>query len=126
MASGGDHCAMRKRPRLDVPDDTSAENLEEELRQFQVLDEVNEDDSDSANGKRMNSSYSAAASSNCWPIDERSDNDDSETDLDENEIENMLDAGLPDDLKGKRRSTAQYQEKSKTVLEGTVIIWIRI
>jgi len=37
--------------------------------------------------------------------------------LDEEEIENMLDEGLPDELKNKRKET-QYEEKYKTVLEG--------
>lgn len=41
----------------------------------------------------------------------------SETDLDDEFIEQMLDENLPDDLKEKRKD-AQYDEKYKIVLEG--------
>lgn len=46
--------------------------------------------------------------------------DSSETELDEDEIENMLDEGLPDDLRNKKKEN-QYEEKFKTVLEGLFV-----
>lgn len=41
----------------------------------------------------------------------------SDTELDDDDIENMLDEGLPEELKGKKKET-QYEEKFKTVLDG--------
>lgn len=41
----------------------------------------------------------------------------SDTDLGDNELEDMLNEGLPDDIKN-RKTEQQYDEKFKTVLEG--------
>lgn len=46
--------------------------------------------------------------------------DSSDTDLGDDEIENMLDEGLPDDIRNKKVET-QYDEKYKTVLEGSCV-----
>jgi hypothetical protein len=44
---------------------------------------------------------------------------DSNSELDCEEIESMLDEGLPDDLKNKKK---EYEERFKTVLEGEQIV----
>ncbi|CAD7092377.1 unnamed protein product [Hermetia illucens] len=74
--------------------------IDDELRQFQVLDEVQGDED--------------GTGSEC--DEEGSDGgDSSEFDLDENELENMLDEALPEDL--KKRKQVPYEERFKTVVE---------
>lgn len=48
-----------------------------------------------------------------------SEDDSSDTDLNDADIESMLNERLPDELKNKKVE-AQYDEKFKTVLEGEV------
>lgn len=71
-------------------------DLHDQLRQFDVLDEVQGDDS------------ASDASNN--------GNESSDTDVEDIDIENMLDEGLPEEMK-QRKAEQQYEEKFKTVLE---------
>ncbi|XP_055679249.1 microprocessor complex subunit DGCR8 [Lutzomyia longipalpis] len=73
---------------------------ESELRQFQILDELGEEasDSDDEGSKSEN------------------EEDESQSDLEEEDIENLLDAGLPEELRQKKKQ-CQYEERSKIVLE---------
>lgn len=41
----------------------------------------------------------------------------SDSDIDDDELENLLDEGLPDDLRDRKKDV-QYEERFKTVLEG--------
>lgn len=41
----------------------------------------------------------------------------SDSDIDDDELENLLDEGLPDDLRDRKKDI-QYEERFKTVLEG--------
>lgn len=41
----------------------------------------------------------------------------SDSDIDDDELENLLNEGLPDDLRDKKKDT-QYEERFKVVLEG--------
>ncbi|TDG48444.1 hypothetical protein AWZ03_005189 [Drosophila navojoa] len=84
-----------------------SEPIDQQLRQFQVLDEVgtasDDDDSDD----------------NCDK--QRGDDDDGEgdeydsSDFNDEEIENLLDEKLPDDLRESKRP--KYEQRFKTVLE---------
>ncbi|XP_037051597.1 microprocessor complex subunit DGCR8 [Bradysia coprophila] len=82
-------CPMSKRMKLDSDADES------NLAHFDVIDEVQGDGSGSEGGF---------------------DDDSSDTDLNDNDIENMLNEGLPEELKNKKVE-AQYDEKFKIVLE---------
>lgn len=71
--------------------------LEDRLREFQVLDEVQGSNSESENGE--SGEYSS----------------ESDYEMDNDELENLLDEPLPEELKNKKKDT-QYEEKFKTVL----------
>uniref|UniRef100_A0A1B0CKG4 DRBM domain-containing protein n=1 Tax=Lutzomyia longipalpis TaxID=7200 RepID=A0A1B0CKG4_LUTLO len=78
---------------------------ESELRQFQILDELGEEASDSDDEGMLK-------------LRSKSENeeDESQSDLEEEDIENLLDAGLPEELRQKKKQ-CQYEERSKIVLE---------
>ncbi|KAH8232161.1 hypothetical protein KR032_001142, partial [Drosophila birchii] len=88
-----------------------SEPMDQQLRQFQVLDEVGSasdeaDDSDDASGKDGEDDEEAADG-------EGEDFDSSE--FDDEEIENLLDEKLPDELRDSKRP--MYEQRFKTVLE---------
>lgn len=102
-------------------------DVNEHLRQFDVLDEVQGDDSGSENdddGQKGKATTSAVPESFCktktdlivW-FSLEMDSDDS--DVQEIDIENLLDEGLPDDLR-ERKKMHNYEERSKMVLEGKI------
>ncbi|XP_054747837.1 microprocessor complex subunit DGCR8 isoform X1 [Anastrepha obliqua] len=80
--------------------------LDQQLRQFQVLDEV----------QGSGSEDSDIASENGDQNHEHGDGyESSDLDIDDNEIENLLNENLPDDLKEPKKP--KYEERFKTVLE---------
>ncbi|XP_011210191.3 microprocessor complex subunit DGCR8 [Bactrocera dorsalis] len=89
-----------------VEENNQSGTLDQQLRQFQVLDEV----------QGSGSEDSEIASENG---DTNFDNGDgyesSDLDIDDNEIENLLNENLPDDLKEPKKP--KYEERFKTVLE---------
>lgn len=93
--SKGENKVEPKKNRVEEP----GVLLDDELRQFQVLDEIQGDASgtDEFDGSE-------------------SEVDSSDLDLDGNELDLLLDEGLPEDLKNKKRLN-QYESKYKTVLE---------
>lgn len=72
--------------------------LEDRLREFQVLDEVQGSNSESENGE-SGGEYTS----------------ESDFEMDNDELENLLDEPLPEELKNKKKDS-QYEEKFKTVL----------
>ncbi|ALC45974.1 pasha [Drosophila busckii] len=86
-----------------------SEPRNQQLRQFQVLDEVgtaSEEDESDANGE------------NSADDDEDGDGeggDSDSSDFDDEEIENLLDEGLPENLRESKRP--KYEQRFKTVLE---------
>ncbi|GAB0100507.1 DGCR8 [Sergentomyia squamirostris] len=72
-----------------------------ELRQFHVLDELAEEASESEEEEGSRSG---------------DDGDESQSEFEEEDIEHMLDAGLPEALRLKKKQS-QYEERSKIVLE---------
>lgn len=125
----------RKRPRLDMEEqelkvagfslsaieemrhtrdvELLSEPIDQQLRQFQVLDEVatasEEDESDDNSDKQNGENYAD---------DEEGDGeagDYDSSDFDDEEIENLLDEKLPDDLRESKRP--KYEQRFKTVLE---------
>ncbi|EDV92769.1 GH18644 [Drosophila grimshawi] len=92
-----------------------SEPINQQLRQFQVLDEVataSEDDDSNDNSDKLNG-------------DNYADDDDGDgdgdagdydsSDFDDEEIENLLDEKLPDDMRESKRP--KYEQRFKTVLE---------
>ncbi|XP_036326728.1 microprocessor complex subunit DGCR8 [Rhagoletis pomonella] len=89
-----------------VEENNQSGALDQQLRQFQVLDEVQgsgTEDSDigSENGDKNH--------------DHGDGYESSDLDIDDNEIENLLNENLPDDLKEPKKP--KYEERFKTVLE---------
>lgn len=50
------------------------------------------------------------------------DCDSSDSDMDDIDIENMLDEGLPEDLRDHKKQQ-HYEEKYKTILDGNYLQW---
>lgn len=119
--------AAKKRRLNESSDDAemhSEENMQEQLRQFDVLDEVHGDESGSEGSdgtlffllcllfffsiilKRWQNWILVAV--DCGT---------SESDLDDIDIENMLDEGLPEDLRDHKKQQ-HYEEKYKTIMDG--------
>ncbi|XP_062122954.1 microprocessor complex subunit DGCR8 [Drosophila sulfurigaster albostrigata] len=90
-----------------------SEPLDQQLRQFQVLDEVatasEEDESDDNSEKQNGENYADDEEGDA----EAGDYDSS--DFDDEEIENLLDEKLPDDLRESKRP--KYEQRFKTVLD---------
>ncbi|XP_068155497.1 microprocessor complex subunit DGCR8 [Drosophila tropicalis] len=88
------------------------EPMDQQLRQFQVLDEVGfgseDDDSDAASEKQNGDTYADEEDGG-----DADDYDSSE--FDDDEIENLLDEKLPEDLRESKRP--KYEQRFKTVLE---------
>ncbi|XP_064552746.1 microprocessor complex subunit DGCR8 [Drosophila montana] len=90
-----------------------SEPMDQQLRQFQVLDEVGtaseDDDSDDNSDKQNGENYAD---------DEEGEGDGGDydsSDFDDEEIENLLDEKLPEDLRESKRP--KYEQRFKTVLE---------
>lgn len=83
-----------------------SEPMDQQLRQFQVLDEVgtasDDDESDDNCGKRRGD-------------DDEDGEDYDSSDFNDEEIENLLDEKLPEDLRESKRP--KYEQRFKTVLE---------
>ncbi|XP_053693247.1 microprocessor complex subunit DGCR8 [Sabethes cyaneus] len=88
------------------------EGFGESLKQFQVLDEVQGDNSDDEeNGDNLQDD-------DIDDIDDVDDNSEEGSEFDCEEIENMLDEGLPEDMKSSAGpKTKAYEERFKEVLE---------
>lgn len=98
------------------PDEDHRDRMQKSLRHFDVLDEVQGDQSDASDGERDGQDYSSDTDleGNVAGNEtgSRADNDD----LDEEAIEELLNEGLPEDIRNKKKEL-QYVEKFKTVLE---------
>ncbi|XP_063706416.1 microprocessor complex subunit DGCR8 [Culicoides brevitarsis] len=94
-------CPMMKRQKVFQNDMNADDHLKESLKEFHVLDEVDGDEDVSENEDITDGSED----------DDFSENEDIEAD-----IENMLDADLPEEMKSKRKENT-YEEKFKTVLD---------
>ncbi|XP_037812348.1 microprocessor complex subunit DGCR8 [Lucilia sericata] len=92
-------------------DDSNSQSLDQQLRHFQVLDEVgsNSDDEEEYNGSEIGDDNGQQNG------EDDGGDESSELDLDDEEIEHLLDENLPDDLKGSKKP--KYEERFKTVLE---------
>lgn len=102
------------------------ENLQEQLRQFDVLDEVHGDESGSEESIGMTTSTkSIGFFNNFLAIDfvlhDNSDGCSSDSESDGIDIENMLDEGLPDDLRDHKKEQ-HYVERYKTILDGMALL----
>ncbi|XP_073834712.1 microprocessor complex subunit partner of drosha [Musca autumnalis] len=97
-------------------EDSNSQTLDQQLRHFQVLDEVgsNSDDDEEDNGSE-NGGDGPLRNSQQNGDDEDAGDESSDLDLDDEEIEHLLDENLPDDLKGSKKP--KYEERFKTVLE---------
>lgn len=112
-------CPMRKVAPMDLAESV---NMDEDFRQFSVIDEVQGDGSGSEFDGKMNIFlYSVRFLIGFMFLD--NENMSSDTDLGDNELEDMLNEGLPDDIKN-RKTEQQYDEKFKTVLEGNANCFI--
>ncbi|XP_055632656.1 microprocessor complex subunit DGCR8 isoform X2 [Toxorhynchites rutilus septentrionalis] len=102
----GGNSADEEPDRNDADDDcpkgipTLREAMNNNLRQFQVLDEVQGDMSDEENGD-----------------DDGNDNSSEGSELDYDELENLLDEGLPEGMRESGPKTKAYEERFKEVLE---------
>ncbi|XP_055905342.1 microprocessor complex subunit DGCR8 [Eupeodes corollae] len=76
-------------------DGQTEDSLGQQLREFQVLDEVGSGSEESDGSEQ--------------------EEDSSDLDFDDEELDNLLDEGLPEDLKGRQKP--KYEERFKTVLE---------
>lgn len=119
---------MAKKRKLNDSSDEAEmhfeENMQEQLRQFDVLDEVHGDESGSelSEGWFFNCFISKMQSIELefnwyFHIEYYTDCGSSDSDMDDIDIENMLDEGLPDDLRDHKKQQ-RYEEKYKTVLDG--------
>ncbi|KAM7360981.1 microprocessor complex subunit partner of drosha [Cochliomyia hominivorax] len=97
--------------RSRADEDSNSQSLDQQLRHFQVLDEVgsNSDDEEEYNGSELGDDASRQNG------EDDGGDESSELDLDDEEIEHLLDENLPDDLKGSKKP--KYEERFKTVLE---------
>lgn len=85
--------------------------MQKSLRQFDVLDEVQGDQSDASDADRgADGDYSS--DTDLEGNGARAENDD----LDEEALEELLNEGLPESIRNKKKEV-QYDEKFKTVLE---------
>ncbi|KAH8306368.1 hypothetical protein KR018_009303 [Drosophila ironensis] len=100
------------------------EPMDQQLRQFQVLDEVgsnsDEDDSDDASEKQTDGRYGEGEGDGGEEDEEGGDGDGEgeeydSSDFDDEEIENLLDEKLPEELRESKRP--KYEQRFKTVLE---------
>lgn len=109
-------CPMRRSAPMDLAESV---NMDEDFRQFNVIDEVQGD----ASGSEFDGKIYILRYLVYFPIGFiffmllENENMSSDTDLGDNELEDMLNEGLPDDIKN-RKTEQQYDEKFKTVLEG--------
>ncbi|EDV30376.1 uncharacterized protein Dana_GF22976, isoform A [Drosophila ananassae] len=99
-----------------------SEPMDQQLRQFQVLDEVgsnsDEDESDDASEKQRGSSRYGEAEGEGADEEDVGDGEGEEydsSDFDDEEIENLLDEKLPDELRESKRP--KYEQRFKTVLD---------
>ncbi|KAH8332696.1 hypothetical protein KR074_009217 [Drosophila pseudoananassae] len=99
-----------------------SEPMDQQLRQFQVLDEVgsnsDEDESDDASEKQTGSRYGEGEGEGGDEEEEAGDGEGEEydsSDFDDEEIENLLDEKLPDELRESKRP--KYEQRFKTVLD---------
>lgn len=101
-----------------------ADDETDHLRQFDVLDEVQGDDSGSENGDNELKGNTILLTLGKWIFKltwfYHAEIDSSDSEVEEIDIDNLLDEGLPDDLR-ERKKTHNYEEKSKLVLEGIVL-----
>lgn len=128
-------CPMAKRPKLDdteMPhtnnctdsnedDDAPAnvDSLHEKLRQFDVLDEVqgDESDSDETTGEFRFAFVSECGNVICVHVLRPLGYQSSDSDIDDDELDTLLNEALPEDLRSRKKDV-QYEERFKTVLEG--------
>ncbi|CAD6991191.1 unnamed protein product [Ceratitis capitata] len=89
-----------------VEENNHSGSLDQQLRQFQVLDEVQGSGSDDSEVASENGDKN---------YDQGDGYESSDLDIDDNEIENLLNENLPDDLKEPKKP--KYEERFKTVLE---------
>ncbi|KAH8276157.1 hypothetical protein KR026_002371 [Drosophila bipectinata] len=99
-----------------------SEPMDQQLRQFQVLDEVgsnsDEDESDDASEKQTGSRYGEGEGEGGDEEEEAGDGEGEDydsSDFDDEEIENLLDEKLPDELRESKRP--KYEQRFKTVLD---------
>ncbi|KAH8312359.1 hypothetical protein KR044_010411 [Drosophila immigrans] len=88
-----------------------SEPLDQQLRQFQVLDEASEEDESDDNSDKQNGENYADDDEG----DAEAGDYDSDSDFDDEEIEHLLDEKLPDDLRESKRP--KYEQRFKTVLD---------
>uniref|UniRef100_A0A1I8P6W7 DRBM domain-containing protein n=1 Tax=Stomoxys calcitrans TaxID=35570 RepID=A0A1I8P6W7_STOCA len=114
MKNAGFSLSAIEEMRNRAEEDSNSQALDQQLRHFQVLDEVgsNSDDDEEDNGSENGD---GAVSSQQNGDDDDAGDESSELDLDDEEIEHLLDENLPDDLKGSKKP--KYEERFKTVLE---------
>ncbi|KAH8383351.1 hypothetical protein KR009_008067, partial [Drosophila setifemur] len=113
-----------KEMRQTRDNELQSEPMDQQLRQFQVLDEVGsgseEDDSDDASEGRTTGRYAEGEGDGEGGDDEEeaadAEGDDYDSsEFDDEEIENLLDEKLPDELRESKRP--KYEQRFKTVLE---------
>lgn len=91
--------------------------MQQSLRHFDVLDEVQGDqseasDGDDREGDEFSSDTDLEGNGTADGNEGRIDNDE----MDEDALEELLNEGLPEDIRNKKKEL-QYDEKFKTVLE---------
>lgn len=95
MKTAGFSLSAIEEMKTRVDSKQAQDSLGQQLREFQVLDEVGSGTEESDGSDR--------------------DEDSSDLDLDDEELDNLLDEGLPEDLKSRQKP--KYEERFKTVLE---------
>lgn len=94
------------------------EPMDQQLRQFQVLDEVgsgsDEDDESDDASEQQGGRYGEGGDEEDEAVDGEGDEYDS-SEFDDEEIENLLDEKLPDELRESKQP--KYEQRFKTVLE---------
>lgn len=113
-------CPMAKRPRIDVDDNEAAaaadQEFKERLREFDVLDELNEDDEGvKSDVKVVDLTGFCTVLFFSLSLLEDGDEEGSEDSEYFDDIEQLLDADLPEEL--KRKKEQDYEERYKMVLE---------
>ncbi|KAH8284132.1 hypothetical protein KR054_010847 [Drosophila jambulina] len=97
-----------------------SEPMDQQLRQFQVLDEVGSASDDADDSDDASEKYTGKDGEDDEEAADGEGEEYESSEFDDDEIENLLDEKLPDELRDSKRP--MYEQRFKTVLEGKCAI----
>ncbi|XP_055605046.1 microprocessor complex subunit DGCR8 [Uranotaenia lowii] len=95
----------------------AADARNENLRQFQVLDEIQGDNSEEDEPEDFTNDVDIDENSDNQSGEEDGNESDDDFEMDYDELENLLDAGLPEDMKSNGPKAKAYDERFREVLD---------